>query len=150
MAEFFKGIPHGRSDGTQFATQFDKYYLCLLVGLDGRRLGQPEDIEGDEFIRGYPQDYAAQSEILAGLLIDAELDRQAIASSDRESIQQMMLRLLDHNAPTRVSQVGSDLLNRYAAGGLAVLRESLPAPQSLPDFLRAYVDVWHPPEQSAE
>ena len=148
MLEFFKGVGHARSDGTQFATQFDKYYLCLLVGLDARRLGQPVDLEADEFIRGYPQDYTAQAEILAGLLIDAELDRQAISASDRESIQQEMLRLLDHNSPTRLSDVGAQLLNRYAAGGLSILRDKLPSPQSLPDFLRAYVHIWHPPPEA--
>jgi hypothetical protein len=147
MLEFFKGVPHGKSDGTQFGTQFDKYYLCLMVGLDARRLGQPTDLEPDEFIRAYPQDYAAQSEILAGLLIDAELDRQAIGPTDRESIQQQMLRLLDHNSPTRLSDVGGQLLNQYAAGGLAILRDQLPRPQSLPDFLRAYVQLWHPPAE---
>jgi hypothetical protein len=146
LLEFFKGVGHGRSDGTQFATQFDKYYLCLLAGLDVRRLGQPTELESDEFIRAYPQDYSAQADILAGLLIDAELDRQAISATDRESVQQEMLRLLDHNSPTRLSDTGAQLLNRYAAGGLAILRDRLPSPQSLADFLSAYVQLWHPPK----
>jgi hypothetical protein len=145
MLDFFKGVGHAKSDGTQFGTQFDKYYLCLLIGLDARRLGQPSDLESAEFIRAYPQDYSAQAEIIAGLLIDAELDRQAIGPTDRESIQQEMLRLLDHNSATRLSESGEQLLNQYAAGGLTILRDRLPSPQSLPDFLRAYVQVWHPP-----
>jgi hypothetical protein len=149
MLEFFKGVPHAKGDGTQFATQFDKYYLCLLLGLDKRRLGQPADLETDEFVRAYPQDFAAQAEMIAGLLIDAELDRQAIGTSDRESIQQVMLRLLDHNSPTGLSEVGSQLLNQYAAGGLSMLRDALPSPQSLPDFLYAYVQIWHPPEPNS-
>lgn len=146
MLEFFKGIPHGKGDGVQFSTQFDKYYLCLLIGLDHRRLGQPTDLEVDEFIRAYPQDYSAQAEMVAGLLIDAELDRQAIGAEDRDSIQQVMLRLLDHNSPTGLSDTGSQMLNQYAAGGLSILRDRLPSPQSLPEFLRAYVQIWHPPE----
>lgn len=142
---FFKGIGHAKSDGTQFGLMFDKYYLCLLIGLDQRRIGQPGDLEADEFIRGYPQDYAAQKEILAGLLIDAELDRQSIGATDRESIQQVMLRLLDHSSPSGLSVEGEQVINRYAAGGLSILRDGLPTPQSLSDFLRAYVQFWHPP-----
>lgn len=146
LNQFFK-IAHGKGDGTQFDTLFDKYYFCLIVGLDAGKIGQPTDLEADEFIKGYPQDYAAQSDIIAGLLIDAELERQAIGAADRESIQQVMLRLLDHNSPTGLSTAGAKLLNQYAAGGLAIMREKLGATQSLPDFLRAYVQLWHPPEE---
>lgn len=145
---YFKGIGHAKSDGTQFGLLFDKYYICLLVGLDQRRIGQPADVSSEEIIRGYPQDYGGQKDILAGLLIDAELDRQGIGADDRESIQQVMLRLLDHSSPSGLSVDGEQVLNRYAAGGLAVLRDRLPLPQSLPDFLRAYVQLWHPPEDT--
>ena len=152
--DFFKAIGVARADGTQFgtqfATQFDEYYLCLLVGLDARRLGQVSDlVSTGEFIKDYPTSFQAQSTVIAGLLVDAELDRQLIGAVDRDAIQQEMLRLLDHNSATGLSSVGQGLLNQYAAGGFSIIRDQLPSPQSLPDLLRAYVHIWHPPDAAS-
>ena len=57
---------------------FDAYYCCLMAGLDARKIGSAEDLDSDPFLNGYPDDFKGQADIIAGLLIDAELDRQDI------------------------------------------------------------------------
>src|SRR5258708_1954259 len=91
--DFFKPVDRRSDGGTRFDTMFDKYYFCLMLGLDGRLLGDPSALEPDHFIDHYPTDYQSQASIVAGLIINAELVRKSIEKDDRASIEQEMLAL---------------------------------------------------------
>ena len=121
---------------------FDAFYCCLLVGLDMRRHGKAEQLEPGEFIKGYPEDYRSQAELIAGLLVDAELARQDIREDDGPAIEQEMVRLLDLRSSTRLSIEGDDYLNLYAAAGFEKLEERISPPDNLEDFMVAYHGVW--------
>ncbi|CAA2136849.1 hypothetical protein MBLL_00368 (plasmid) [Methylobacterium bullatum] len=122
---------------------FDVYYCCLLLGLDGERYGRAEDLEAEEFTKVYPEAYRGQAEIIAGLLVDAELRRQEIQPEDRDSIEAEMVRLLDLKSSTRLSAEGDRLLNLYAAIGFEKLDGAIPSPDNLEDFLVAYHRIWN-------
>lgn len=139
---YFRSVDEARPGAPRFDNMFDEYYLCLMVGLDARRLGTDEDMESDKFYDSYPKDFQSQSDIIAGLLIDAELDRQGINSEDRASIEREMVRLLDPQSPIKLSEDGIRLLNQYAAAGFKIIRDKIIAPHSLEDFLIAYHDLW--------
>lgn len=141
---FFKLAEAPRDSKTKFI-MFDQYYCCLMAGLDARKLGAPEDSESEEFVKGYPDDYKHQADLIAGLLIDAELDRKGIQSEDRASIEREIVTLLDPTSPTRLSAEGNALLNRYAAEGFKLIHDQMLAPANLEDFLVAYHTYWHPP-----
>lgn len=138
-----------RSDGggARLDTLFDQYYLCLMVGLDRRVLGRDDELESDRFIERYPSDYQNQADVIAGLLINAELHRKDIHKEDRSTIEREMLTLLDHQSSTRLSDEGMQLLNRYAAAGFKAIRDEILPPQSLEEFLVFYHALWA--EQSA-
>ncbi|WP_414463547.1 hypothetical protein [Hyphomicrobium sp. DY-1] len=138
--DFFKGID--KQSGQKFI-MFDQYYCCLLVGLEGRQIGNEEDLEGEPFIVAYPEDYRAQADIIAGLLIDAELDRKAIAPEDKASIEQEMVKLLNPTSATRLSDEGNRLLNLYAAEGFRLVHDRMMPPGSLEEFLVAYHGFWY-------
>lgn len=121
---------------------FDAFYCCLLVGLDMRRHGKEEQLEPAEFTKVYPEDYRSQAELIAGLLVDAELARQDIREDDGPAIEQEMVRLLDLKSSTRLSSEGDDYLNLYAAAGFEKLEERIPPPDNLEDFMVAYHSVW--------
>lgn len=122
---------------------FDAYYCCLLVGLDLRRHGREENLESAEFLRVYPDQFRSQAELIAGLLVDAELSRQGILEDDRDSIEQEMVRLLDLKSATRLSAQGDRLLNLYAAAGFERLEDRMPAPNNVEDFMVAYHGLWN-------
>ena len=142
---YFRLIDDAKAGAPRFDSMFDKYYLCLMVGLDARRLGSDEDLEADKFYDAYPVEYQAQADLIAGLLIDAELDRQGINSEDRGSIEREMVRLLNPQSPTKLSEDGVRLLNRYAAAGFNIIRDQVIVPNSLEDFLIAFRELWHAP-----
>jgi len=139
---YFRAVDEGRAGAPRFDSMFDEYYLCLMLGLDARRLGSDEDLESEKFYDTYPKEFQSQADIIAGLLIDAELDRQGINSEDRASIEREMVRLLDPQSPVKLSDDGIRLLNQYAAAGFKMIRDQIIAPHSLEDFLIAYHGVW--------
>lgn len=138
---FFRTITDRTVSGSRYI-MFDTYYVCLLLGLDARRLGPAEELEGDRFIDNYPEDYKAQADYIAGLLIDAELDRNRIDLSNKASVEAQMVLLLDPSNPTGLSAVGSERLNRYAVGGFARVEEEMIAPAKLEDLLVRYAAMW--------
>lgn len=140
---FFQSIQSAREGASKFI-MFDQYYCCLMVGLDARRLGSESDLEKEVFVNGYPEDYRAQADIMAGLLIDAELDRKAVRAEDKASIEREMVTLLDPASPTRLSALGNNLLNLYAAEGFKLIHDQMLPPATLEEFLVAYHEVWHP------
>lgn len=140
---FFKAVEKVPASQTHFNTMFDTYYLCLMVGLDQRTLASVDDLEPTKFYDRYPPEHQPHADLIAGLLVDAELDRRGIASTDRKSIQDLMVELLDHQSPIKLSEAGADLLNRYAAHGFEVIREATPPPHAVEDFLLAYHRLWN-------
>lgn len=122
---------------------FDAYYCCLMAGFNARLLGLPEELESDAFINSYPDDFRSQADIIAGLLLDAELDRKAIQAEDRASIEREMVKLVDPTSATRLNIEGNRLLNQYAGAGFGLLQNAMLPPASVEDFLIAYHQFWH-------
>jgi hypothetical protein len=139
---FFKAIEAPR-DGAKKFLMFDAFYCCLLAGFDARRLGVEGDLESDVFLNGYPEDYKGQADIIAGLLIDAELDLKAIDSDDKTSIEHEMIKLINPTSATRLSDDGSQLLNLYAAHGFKLLQDYMMPPATVEEFLVAFHGYWH-------
>ncbi len=140
--DFFKSIERQRDGATKFIL-FDQYYCCLMVGLDMRRMAEAVELDGDVFLNSYPEDYRGQADVIAGLLIDAELDRKGILPEDKASIEREMIKLLDPRTPTRLSGDGNELLNLYAAEGFKAIRDKMLRPSGLEEFLVGYHDHWH-------
>jgi hypothetical protein len=128
---------------------FDAYYCCLMAGLGARTVGLPEDLEADVFVNGYPDDFKGQADIIAGLLLDAELDRKGIQPEDRASIEREMVKLVDPTSPTRLNGEGNKLLNLYAAAGFALIQEKMMPPATIEEFLIAYHGFWHDPASTS-
>lgn len=59
---------------------FDAFYCCMLLGLDQAKLGDESRLEPANFTVGYPEAYKGQAELIAGLLVDAEIRRLGIGS----------------------------------------------------------------------
>jgi len=138
---FFRTITERGVPGARYI-MFDTYYVCLLLGLRERRLGAADQLDPDRFIDNYPEDYRSQADFIAGLLIDAELDRKDIDLSNKQSVEREMILLLDPSSPTGISGTGSEFLNRYAVAGFERLQREMMPPAKLEDLLVKYADLW--------
>ncbi|MGU3387836.1 hypothetical protein ACLBYG_25280 [Methylobacterium sp. D53M] len=142
MREYFKKI-QGRVDGgARFDTDFDQFYLCLMVGFDDGRLAPETDLEPTEFVKGYTAAHKPYASIIAGLLVEAEMRRQGVPIT-KETLQREFRGLIDMgDGGTHLKEEGTKLLSRYAARGFELIRESIDAPRTLEDFLVAYHKRW--------
>lgn len=147
-ASFFRNLmPPGPG---RFDTQFDAYYYCLMCGLDRRQLGAESEV-GDEFVKDYVQTYQPHADLIAGLLVDAELVRISIPLDDVKGVERKMVDLLEPVSATKLKPDGLALLNRYAAGGFNILSDAFAAPpQSLEDFYVTYHGLWLKPSGATE
>lgn len=122
---------------------FDAYYCCLMAGLNARKVGSSDELDSDPFINSYPDDFKSQGDVVAGLLIDAELDRKGINAEDRTSIEREMVKLVDPTSATRLNSEGNKLLNLYATAGFSILQDHMMPPSTIEEFLVAYHRLWH-------
>lgn len=133
----------------RFDTQFDAYYYCLMCGLDRRRLGAEVDV-GEEFVKDYVQTYQPYADLIAGLLVDAELVRISIPLDDVKSVEKKMVDLLEPVSTSKLKPEGLALLNRYAVGGFEIISDAFAAPpQSLEEFFTTYQGLWPKAEDLA-
>ena len=133
--KFFKTVTEQRSPRW---LMFDSWYICMLVGVRLRTLGPKEDLEGAEFFDAYPEDFKPAADFIAGLLIDAELERKGIDVDDKASVEGEMVLLLDPQRTTGLSETGLELLNRYAVAGFTRIDELMLPPASVEDLLVRY------------
>lgn len=139
---YFKHLLSGSDSSRRFDTQFDAFYYCLLIGLDKRKLCSLDEV-GEEFVRDYVQAFQPHAPTIAGLLVDAELDRANIGRDDVKAVEKRMVELLEAVSSSMLSAEGLRLLNQYGAGGFVLLRDALATPpQNLEEFLIAYHQLW--------
>lgn len=147
-----KARPFFRSVGEQRSPRwlmFDSWYVCMLVGVQARKLGAKDDLEDAYFIDSYPEDFKPQADFIAGLLIDAELDRKGIDVTDKASVEREMILLLDPQRTTGLSDTGGELLNRYAVAGFAILDEAMLPPANVEELMVRYSSIWESSEVGA-
>ncbi|WP_214875256.1 hypothetical protein [Exiguobacterium sp. CH10] len=133
--EYYKLIDQKEN---RFKLLFDKYYLCLLIGLNNNKLGKQSEYEIADFIEGYPQSYTGKFPLIIGLLINSEMERQGINAEDRSSVEELILQLIETDSSTKLSEKGFELLNSYAAGGMNIIKDNIPKTGDIEIFLVAY------------
>lgn len=142
-AGYFRLIDDNTSGKTKLI-MFDQYYFCLMVGFNSRRIATDDKIKSDHFIDYYPNPYSDKVDLIAGLLIDAEMERRAIEPENRDSVQGLILELIDHHSLTRLSGTGIGFLNQYAAHGMDIIVDNIPKTRELEIFLVQYFKLLNP------
>ena len=142
-AEYFVHIREHPLPGVRFM-DIDKYYACLMLGLKASELGREDELAPQSFLAagaGYPDAYKPAADLIAGLLVDAEIRRNNIDPKDRNQIENETVKLLEPRSAMGLSDTGASLLNRYAARGFEHLQSELTAPRSFEVFLVEYARI---------
>jgi hypothetical protein len=101
---------------------FDMFYFCAIAGLATNTKSQElRDADAPELVDSFPGDYASKGRLIVALFISRELKRQGVTLNERTAMNASISRLVDPNAPSRLSTEGMKLLNQYADGGYEVL-----------------------------
>lgn len=103
---------------------FDVYYFCLMAGLaKGNKELQPTS-ETRDLLARFPQEYRAESKIIVSLFLKKELDKLGVSMQDKPVVHQTIKKYIDSDSPSGLlSEEGQREMNKYANGGLQVLKE---------------------------
>ncbi len=130
------------SSSGEFEIDWDFYYICSIIGMYHRRL--KSDIESEnlrELTRSFPQKYYNNKNYIIALLIEAEMYRKGVETRTRKELEEFMLNKVG-KGETGFSENGEELLNKYAAGGLEIIKEKIGRVEDLHTFfLRIYDEI---------
>lgn len=135
--EWFKKI----TDSKPFATLFDVYHCCLVLGLAAERWEESEG--GDEFMDDFIGRYRPYQSLIVGSVVAAVLKRKGIPSTDRSGVSAVIACIVsDDSVRGDLTPEGFKEINGYALGGFNYLRENFDdKPQQAVYFLKHYQDL---------
>ena len=120
-------------------TQFDLYYLCLLIGLISGKSDSPG--QSQDFVGHFVDGYYPYRRIIAGLLLHTELKHFGIALSESDEIKQK-IELLLNSSDNMLTKDGFDKLNSYASGGFNIIcAVIIDKPRNTAEFLLQYSNL---------
>jgi hypothetical protein len=137
-AEKWAGNILKRSDNNPIKTQFDLYYLFLIVGLGKGKTYDTSKSELKDLVRNVTEDFQEYKHLLAGLLLSAELTNSG-HNLDKKKVQKKVVELLRADSSVYLSQSAIDTMNSYALAGFEIVREKYTSPRTdVYDFLLWY------------
>ncbi len=134
---FFKKI-RGKKP---LSTDFDLFYLCLMLGLAGNRKSSSAS-RSTEFVDYFIGPYKGRARLLIGLTILAQLRNLGVTLHEKEEVTAQISKLIATDHSTSLSSAGMDIFNDYASGGYDILIERFPsAPHHAEEFLIRYAEL---------
>ena len=105
-------------------SKFDKWYLCLLVGLLSKE-STSEDINKEAFIQSFIQDYQGQKYQIIGYFLSTIMSDNVIDLDNKNELENETAKYLNADSETRLSSEGHERLNEYAAQGFNIIRNEI-------------------------
>ena len=131
---YFKGI------SKEFKIKLDMYYLCLMMGIASNN--KSENPEAGELIDYWADKYSNYANYIIGLILYVEAKNIGIDISNKETTSQHLNTVVDPTQLSRLSlEKGFKEANRYANGGMEIMRAKIPERQLLGEFLIKYQEV---------
>lgn len=127
-------------DDNGFSLGFDILYFCFMAGISKGK--KDKDIVQDqtsELVDYFPGRYRDKGYLLVALFLSTELRQLGINISEKETVYSEISKLVNVNAPSKLSDEGMHEFNKYVYGGFDVLMDWFDdKPQSLETFLMQF------------
>ena len=131
-------------------TQFDLYYLFLIVGLGTGKTYDTSKADLKDLVRNVTEEFQEYKHLLAGLLLSAELTNSG-HNLDKKKVQKKVVELLRADSSVYLSPIAIETMNSYALAGFEIIREKYNAPRTnVYDFLLWYYNEMLPQCFSSE
>jgi len=126
-------------------TNFDVYYLCLMLGLASGRSSQPSarcEKIAEGFVDNFVVAYRPYQRLIVGLMLTAELHSMGVSLGESDFVRKKLLELVDPTSPTNLTEVGMTKLNEFSSGGFDYLTEEIDSkPYHVEEFLQTYTKL---------
>lgn len=139
--DWFSKIKKPAKDTPPINTDFDLYYLCLMMGLASKNKNTPNASHSTDFRDRFVKQHEHQKNLIIGLLIQAELSDNGLTLDDKSQAKKILTKLVDPNSITNLTDTGMDKMNAYASGGFDYLQSKMLKPHYAEEFLISYVKL---------
>lgn len=137
--DFFYEIGPGKNNGLQ--TQFDIYYLCLMVGLRYNKIGTEDMLKSDAFSKEFIEAYRESKHKIIALLIQTEIERRKINQNIQTEVEKLISEIIDYENKDSISKKGIEYLNLYAAAGFEKIQCNIDDNNHLEYFFKEYLKL---------
>ena len=120
---------------------FDLFYNCLIVGLAVGRQSEPKAVTSTDMVGHFIESYKPAQSLIIGLLIMAELKFAGINLNERNEVRSVIGDLVTPKSVTNLTDKGVHCLNLYASSGFEFLRDNMPKPSSIENFMLRYTEI---------
>jgi hypothetical protein len=130
---------------------FDIYYFCFMAGL-AKGIKEPyQNSESKDLVRDFPQGYRLESKIITALFLKKELDKMGVSLDDRGLVHDTIKKFIDTNAISGINEEGQREMNKYAFGGIKVLKEFFKdKPRTIEPFIVRFTSIFEQLKRSEE
>jgi hypothetical protein len=130
-----------RRNRAGFDMDFDAYYFCLLAGIISNRKADVPTTESTELVDHFPGRYRSRGKLLIALFLARQLASAGVAMEEKSAVHSVVSELVDPSTASNLSSTGQAEFNRFAFGGLGVLREwFLDRPERSHVFIRRFME----------
>ena len=129
-----------------FTTLLDHWYVCCLVGM--LKSNDKDPIEPIDITRKFSAEFGDSRRIIVGLLILTEIKKNNLDITNDDEIKELLIKIIEPNSDSNLTDYGFDRLNKYAYGGLQTLTKEYitnARPTSTESFLQFYskkIEKW--------
>jgi hypothetical protein len=135
---YFSRLEKSSSSG-KFPVMLQKYWLCAQLGLVRGRKG---DVGKSSWVTdNFAPPLSEHQHSIRAFAFFTHCTELAVDVEDEEEMIAAMKNFFDQDRKHKLSGVGLRLLDDYAAGGFEILRDEIPNPSDLSDFLLEYVEI---------
>tara|TARA_B100000767_G_scaffold176220_1_gene164655 strand:+ start:4919 stop:5392 length:474 start_codon:yes stop_codon:yes gene_type:complete len=135
---YFSRLESASTSG-KFQVMLQKYWLCAQLGLIRGRKG---DVGKSSWVTdNFAPPLAEHQHSIRAFAFFTHCQELAVDTENEEEMITAMKNFFDQDRKHKLSGVGLRLVDDYAAGGFEILREEIPNPTDLSDFLLEYVDL---------
>lgn len=138
--EFFSDL----KNSPDLKTDFDIFYLCLLIGLQNNSRSDPNSY-GDivnEFNDNFTREYSQIRYSIIALVVCAEAKKSGINLDEKASVIKLFEQMTNTDSPSKLSTRGAEAINAYASGGFDLIQKHFSEkPRSMPNFLVRYSEL---------
>ena len=128
------------TDTGKFKILLQKYWLCALIGCLFDKPAQREN--DDVWVNDYfPEPLKGNQHLIRALGFFRYADKLGYSAEDEDDLLTGMKDFFEDDTRTKLSGVGLDTFDHYAAGGFKLLNEKIPEPSDLAEFLIDYVNL---------
>ena len=139
MTEYFDALNRSSTTG-KIANRLEQWWLCAQVGLITGQTGDSPGTGSSDMVDYFIKSMEDSQTRIRGLFLVKQFEKVDAGGLEREILEAEIQRLLSVS-DSRLSDDSTKLLDKYATGGLEIIKEEIGKKEELYVFMMRYHEL---------